>query len=272
MRRQNAVWERALQTRIVLQRTVNSSAKLPTPSYAAALKDKDNDVAPAMAHFAGAARGALSALLQLQAALIDGNPAIAAAAHAVANGGGGGEGEEDEGGGAGASDGAKKRKKSSAAAAAVSGMELLGSPADKVWAAVDSMYGRYSAFRDVSCDRWHRKAQVSVGKMAAGGGGGGGGGGVGQMQAFNQSISAQVSAAMRLPDRLVQRSQPPAHLAPRRLGEPPLSTGGEGGTGVGGDKTIANGGGARLITPVLLFDGALRCDEYVFLTNTGGER
>jgi protein AATF/BFR2 len=145
VRRQNAVWERALQTRIVLQRTVNAAAKLPTPAYAAALKEQNKDVAPAMAHFAGAARGALSALLQLQAALIDGNPAIAAAAADVT--------AVDEVNGVGG----KKRKKSAAAAAAVSGMELLASPAAAVWAAVDSMFGRYAAFRNVSSDRWHRK-------------------------------------------------------------------------------------------------------------------
>jgi len=59
------------------------------------------------------------------------------------------------------------------------------------------------------------------------------------MRAFNQSVSSQVSAAMRLPDRLVQRSQPPAHLAPRRLGEPHAAAGSGGGSseaggGVGG--------------------------------------
>ena len=54
----------------------------------------------------------------------------------------------------------------------------------------------------------------------AGGGPGGRGGGGGEMRAFNQSLSAQVQSAMRLPERLVSRSQPPSHLAPRRLGEP----------------------------------------------------
>lgn len=62
---------------------------------------------------------------------------------------------------------------------------------------------------------------MSVGKIAGQGAGGKSGAGAGaaaQMSAFNQSVSAQVSSAMRLPDRLVQRSQPPSHLAPRRLG------------------------------------------------------
>ena len=190
VRRQNEVWEKALQTRIVLQRGLNASAKMPTPTYWRALAKADGDVKPAMATCAAAARGSLDALCSLQAALIDGNPAIAEAA---------GEGV-----------GGKKRKASSAMAA-VSKFGLLASPASEVWENVDSVYQRFAAFRDVSIDRWHRKAQVQVGKMSAGGS---------EMRAFNQSVSAQVASAMRIPDRLVRKSQPPAHLAPKRLGEP----------------------------------------------------
>ena len=195
VRRQNEMWEKALQTRIVLQRGLNASAKMPTPTYWRALAKADGEVDPAMATCAAAARGALDALCSLQAALIDGNPAIAEAA---------GEGV---GGG--------KKRKASSAMAAVSKFGLLASPASEVWTNVDSVYQRFAAFRDVSIDRWHRKAQVQVGKMSAGGSVGGG-----EMRAFNQSVSAQVASAMRIPDRLVRKSQPPAHLAPKRLGEP----------------------------------------------------
>ena len=191
VRRQNEVWEKALQTRIVLQRGLNASAKMPTPTYWRALAKADGDVKPAMATCAAAARGALDALCSLQAALIDGNPAIAEAAGDVVGGG--------------------KKRKASSAMAAVSKFGLLASPASEVWENVDSVYQRFAAFRDVSIDRWHRKAQVQVGKMSAGGS---------EMRAFNQSVSAQVASAMRIPDRLVRKSQPPAHLAPKRLGEP----------------------------------------------------
>ena len=197
VRRQNEMWEKALQTRIVLQRGLNASAKMPTPTYWRALAKADGDVKPAMATCAAAARGALDALCSLQAALIDGNPAIAEAAGDVVGGG--------------------KKRKASSAMAAVSKFGLLASPASEVWENVDSVYQRFAAFRDVSIDRWHRKAQVQVGKMSAGGSVGGGGG---EMRAFNQSVSAQVASAMRIPDRLVRKSQPPAHLAPKRLGEP----------------------------------------------------
>jgi len=194
VRRQNEMWEKALQTRIVLQRGLNASAKMPTPTYWRALAKADGEVKPAMATCAAAARGALDALCSLQAALIDGNPAIAEAAGDVVGVGG-------------------KKRKASSAMAAVSKFGLLASPASEVWENVDSVYQRYAAFRDVSIDRWHRKAQVQVGKMSTSGGGG-------EMRAFNQSVSAQVASAMRIPDRLVRKSQPPAHLAPKRLGEP----------------------------------------------------
>jgi protein AATF/BFR2 len=195
VRRQNEMWEKALQTRIVLQRGLNASAKMPTPTYWRALAKADGEVEPAMATCAAAARGALDALCSLQAALIDGNPAIVEAAGDVGGGG--------------------KKRKASSAMAAVSKFGLLASPASEVWKNVDSVYQRFAAFRDVSIDRWHRKAQVQVGKMSAGGSVGGG-----EMRAFNQSVSAQVASAMRIPDRLVRKSQPPAHLAPKRLGEP----------------------------------------------------
>ena len=210
VRRQNEMWEKALQTRIVLQRALNASAKMPTPPYAVALCSADANVTRAMATCAAAARGALDALCSLQAALIDGNPAIAEAAAAGSNPAAGGEGEE-----ATTPAGGGKKRKASSAMAAVSKFGLLAAPASEVWKSVDSVYERYAAFRDVSIDRWHRKAQVQVGKMSGGGGGGGG-----EMRAFNQSVSSQVASAMRIPDRLVRKSQPPAHLAPRRLGEP----------------------------------------------------
>ena len=203
VRRQNDAWERSLKARILLQRGVNAAAKLPTPAYMVALKASDEGVAPAAATAAGAARGALSALLRLQAALMDGNPAVAESA------------SED----AVVTDGDKKRKARSATAE-VSRMHLMASPASEVWRAVDSMYGRYASFRDRSCDRWHRKAQVSVGKMAGG-----------AAPAVAAAVVGRCARSIRASPRRCNRRcvcrndwcrvpQPPSHLAPRRLGEP----------------------------------------------------
>ena len=76
VRTQNACWERSLRTRIVLQKSLTLAAKMPIPEYSEALRAADAAVAPALAAAAASARGALGALLRLQAALMDGNPAI----------------------------------------------------------------------------------------------------------------------------------------------------------------------------------------------------
>ena len=211
VRTQNACWERSLRTRIVLQKGLTLAAKMPAPEYAKAMRDADAEVAPALAVAAASARGALDALLRLQAALMDGNPAIGEALR---------EGENDGNDGAG---NAKKRKTRGFYAEAAT-LDLLSKPAAAVWRAADAAFQSYAPFRDQSCDRWHRKAQVTSGKTGSvGSNPGGRGENLGALRAFDQSLSQQVRAAMRPPDRLVNRSRPPAHLAPRRLGEPEVS-------------------------------------------------
>jgi len=204
VRRQNDAWARALRTRIVLQKSVGVVAKFPTPRYHAAMRSEDDDVAPAMEEAARAAKAALAVLGTLQAALLDANPAVDEARAEE-------EEEEDP------SD-PKKRRRESATAAFARRNVRAGSSADDVWAALDATYARFAAFRDRSCDRWHRKANVQTGKASSSGGGGDARG------AFDRALSEQVASAMQPPDRLLARSRPPAHLAPRRLGEPKVGT------------------------------------------------
>ena len=206
VRTQNACWERALRTRIVLQKSLTLAAKMPLPEYARSLRAADAAVAPALALAAASARGALGALLRLQAALMDGNPAIGAALRETAVP-------------AETGDARNKKRKTRSFYAAAATLDLAAKPAAAVWRAADASFENFAPFRDQSCDRWHRKAQVTSGKT-------GGvssarpGGAPSALRAFDQSLSQQVRAAMRPPDRLVHRSRPPAHLAPRRLGEP----------------------------------------------------
>ena len=209
VRRQNDAWARALRTRIVLQKSVGVVAKFPTPRYHAAMRSEDDDVAPAMEEAARAAKAALAVLGTLQAALLDANPAVDEA-----------RAEEEEDPDRDSSDPrTKKRRRESATAAFARRNVRAGSSADDVWAALDATYARFAAFRDRSCDRWHRKANVQTGKASSSGGGGGDARG-----AFDRALSEQVASAMRPPDRLLARSRPPAHLAPRRLGEPKVGT------------------------------------------------
>ena len=208
VRTQNACWERSLRTRIVLQKSLTLAAKMPIPEYSEALRAADAAVAPALAAAAASARGALGALLRLQAALMDGNPAIGEALRETSSPGEVGEPKS-----------ANKKRKTRSFYADAATLDLASMPAESAWRAADASFENFAPFRDQSCDRWHRKAQVTSGKT-------GGvssampGGAPSALRAFDQSLSQQVRAAMRPPDRLVHRSRPPAHLAPRRLGEP----------------------------------------------------
>ena len=187
VRTQNACWERSLRTRIVLQKGLTLAAKMPTPAYHRAMLSADAAVAPALAAAAASARGALGALLRLQAALMDANPAVG---EALASG---------------TSDSAKVRetfgekrgKKSSDGRfyAAAATLDLAAKPAAAAWRAADASFEALVPFRDQSCDRWHRKAQVTSGKM---GGALSGARGVAPsaLRAFDQALSAQVRAAM----------------------------------------------------------------------------
>ena len=211
VRTQNACWERSLRTRIVLQKGLTLAAKMPTPAYHRAMLSADAAVAPALAAAAASARGALGALLRLQAALMDANPAVG---EALASG-------TSDSAKVRETFGEKREKKSSDGRfyAAAATLDLAAKPAAAAWRAADASFEALVPFRDQSCDRWHRKAQVTSGKM---GGALSGARGVAPsaLRAFDQALSAQVRAAMTPPDRLVNRSRPPAHLAPKRLGEP----------------------------------------------------
>ena len=218
VRTQNACWERSLRTRIVLQKGLNLAAKMPTPAYHRAMRAADAAVAPALAAAAASARGALGALLRLQAALMDANPAVG---EALASGTSDsakvretfGESAQHET----RDDEKREKRRNGRFYAAAATLDLAAKPASAAWRAADASFGALVPFRDQSCDRWHRKAQITSGKM---GGAFARGASPSALRAFDQALSAQVRAAMTPPDRLVNRSRPPAHLTPRRLGEP----------------------------------------------------
>ena len=220
VRTQNACWERSLRTRIVLQKGLTLAAKMPTPAYHRAMRAADAAVAPALAAAAASARGALGALLRLQAALMDANPAVG---EALASGTSDsakvretfGESAQHE-----TRDDEKreKRTRNGRFYAAAATLDLAAKPVAAAWRAADASFEAFAPFRDQSCDRWHRKAQITSGKMGLGLGARGAS--PSALRAFDQALSAQVRAAMTPPDRLVNRSRPPAHLTPRRLGEP----------------------------------------------------
>ena len=63
--------------------------------------------------------------------------------------------------------GEKREKKSSDGRfyAAAATLDLAAQPAAAAWRAADASFEALVPFRDQSCDRWHRKARVTSGKM-----------------------------------------------------------------------------------------------------------
>jgi protein AATF/BFR2 len=222
VRTQNACWERSLRTRIVLQKGLTLAAKMPTPAYHRAMRAADAAVAPALAAAAASARGALGALLRLQAALMDANPAVGEALASGTSdsakvretfGESRDETRENE---------KREKRRNGRFYAAAATLDLAAKPVAAAWRAADASFEAFAPFRDQSCDRWHRKAQITSGKMGSAFSkvSGARGASPSALRAFDQALSTQVRAAMTPPDRLVNRSRPPAHLTPRRLGEP----------------------------------------------------
>lgn len=69
----------------------------------------------------------------------------------------------------------------------------------RLWARLDAAYAGLAPFRDASVDRWHRKTVLTAGGVARGG----------SLRVLNQSVSSQVQALLRDPQRLVQRTRLP---------------------------------------------------------------
>ncbi|WOH14827.1 hypothetical protein DCAR_0934350 [Daucus carota subsp. sativus] len=75
--------------------------------------------------------------------------------------------------------------------------ENLIAEEDQEWSKISEMQSRIVSFRNKSVDKWQRRTQVTTGATAI----------KGKLQAFNQSISDQVSAYMRDPSRMVNGMQ-----------------------------------------------------------------
>jgi protein AATF/BFR2 len=72
-----------------------------------------------------------------------------------------------------------------------------GSCIDSLWQDVEGARARFAPFRDAAVDRWHRKAMLATGRAAM----------RSQMHALNQSLSQQVAAQLRDPERALARTR-----------------------------------------------------------------
>ncbi|KAF8069648.1 bfr2 [Scenedesmus sp. PABB004] len=223
VRAQQRLWGAALELRIRLQKAVAGANVLPRPAARAALVAGDEQVAASYAGLVSSCQATLEQLLHLHHRLAQQHPAAAAAlaaapqqpaagakrrrgAAALDDDAGGGE--PGEGGGAGAFAGAC-------------------GDADAAWAAVEGAIDGLAGFRDAALDKWHRRTVLSSGTAALRGSSG--------LRALQQSVSAQVGALMRDQRKLVARSQLPAQVAPRPLGQPARGAGADG-AGADGER------------------------------------
>eukprot|EP01018_Ginkgo_biloba_P021817 Gb_33584 [translate_table: standard] len=168
VRNQKAMWDKALEIRISLQKLLSSSNQLPQASVKSLFCNSDEKIERAYSELVTSTRETLDSLVDLQEALIEKNPTI---------------GESFDNG----------NKKS--------GNDLkettLSSETDSAWTRIHTLYNRIAPFRNNSVDKWQRKTQLSAGTAAM----------KSKLHAFNQSISQQVSSYMRDPGRMLKRMQ-----------------------------------------------------------------
>ncbi|KAJ7551786.1 hypothetical protein O6H91_06G028400 [Diphasiastrum complanatum] len=173
VKQQKALWDRALELRIVLQKVVTNANRLPPGQSRLIFCSTTEVTRKAYEQLETSALRTLDCLMDLQEALIDQNAAINEAYTSV----------------------------------------VKGEGLDHTWKKLDLLYSRIVPYRNNSVDRWYRKTQIATGAAAI----------RGRLHAFDQSISQQVSAAMREPSRLIRRMQlkkSSIHV----LGQPPDST------------------------------------------------
>uniref|UniRef100_A0A0D6R3L6 Apoptosis-antagonizing transcription factor C-terminal domain-containing protein n=1 Tax=Araucaria cunninghamii TaxID=56994 RepID=A0A0D6R3L6_ARACU len=169
VRNQKALWDKALEIRISLQKVFSSSNRLPQVSVKSSFCKFDNKIDKAYSELLSSAGQTLDCLLDLQEMLIEKNNVIN---EAFENGKSklGNEDHVDNG---------------------------TPSQTDAAWARIKTLYSRIAPFRNNSVDKWHRKTQLSVGAAAM----------KSKLRAFNQSISQQVATYMRDPRSMMKRMQ-----------------------------------------------------------------
>jgi hypothetical protein len=162
VRHQHTLWERALELRILLQKPLAGSNRMPQPRVQQAAVAQDAGLLQQYSQLHSAAAETLQLLLHLHSALVANNPTIAAA----------GQQQQEQ-----QQEGSKARGKRSR-------REVEGEPpgCSAMWAQVEAEAARCAPFCEQSLDKWHRRAVLSSGSALL----------RNSLRALNQSISSQV--------------------------------------------------------------------------------
>ncbi|XP_057863167.1 uncharacterized protein LOC131071369 isoform X2 [Cryptomeria japonica] len=170
VRNQKAIWDKALEIRISLQKVFSRSNQLPQGSLMSSFCKSDMKIDGAYSELVSSAHQTLDCLLDLQEVLLEKNNAINEASFENGKSKSGNEEHQKTG---------------------------LSTQMDAAWARIETLYTRIAPFRDNSVDKWHRKTQLSAGAAAM----------KSKFRAFNQSISQQVSTYMKDPTSMMKRMQ-----------------------------------------------------------------
>jgi len=161
---QKRLWQSGLEARIMMQKVLQGANKLPGAEAHTVLEDVDPVLAQEMQGVASDAKRALGDLCEILDCLAEINPAVVSRATGAKPSKRRRVGEED-------------------------GLRAC-------WAALDTRYTDFGAFRDASLDRWHRKTMIESGKTSTS-----------SMKILNQGISKQVGLLMKDVDRMAARSR-----------------------------------------------------------------
>ena len=132
---QKKLWQSGLEARIMMQKVLQGTNKLPGSEAHVVMEDVDPTLAQEMRGVASDAKRALGDLCEILDCLAEINPAVASRA-------------------SGATSSKRRRVREE------DGLRAC-------WAALDARYAEFGAFRDASLDRWHRKTMIESGKTTA---------------------------------------------------------------------------------------------------------
>ncbi|KAL6125835.1 hypothetical protein ACLB2K_073886 [Fragaria x ananassa] len=169
LKNQKVIWDKTLEFRFLLQKPFSSSNRLPQEPVRSQFCGSHEDVNAAYSDLVASSKKTLNSLLELQEALIEKNPAIT---------------QDATSGNSGRSKHSEPSKN-------------IGVDGDEDWSRISNLLSRMATFRNKEIDKWQTRAQVNTGAASI----------KGRLQAFNQSISQQVTAYMRDPSRMVRQMQ-----------------------------------------------------------------
>eukprot|EP00198_Chlamydomonas_reinhardtii_P004533 XP_001693869.1 transcription factor [Chlamydomonas reinhardtii] len=206
VRNQQALYERALEQRILLQRCLQASNGLPRPDTHAALVGTQPEVREGFADLASAARSTLTQLMELQHTLMARTPGIQlpAAAAPPAPSKRDAKRKRDQNADDEDEDDDEEQEEEEE--------EDGGAALESLWLRLSSQHEALTPYRDTALDSWHRRTVLSSGSGAMRNAG---------LRALNQSISSQVAALMRDPAKFIKRTRLTLSACPRVLCEPP---------------------------------------------------